>query len=78
LIMVDCDIYTSAVQALNFCKSLIKDTAIVFFDDWIEEEGFGEYRAWKEFLQQNPSFKATEIATYQPTGEIFQITNMAK
>jgi hypothetical protein len=39
LIMIDCDIYTSSVQALNFCKPLIKDTAIVFFDDWIEEEG---------------------------------------
>jgi hypothetical protein len=78
LIMVDCDIYTSSVQTLEFCKPLIKDTAIVIFDDWVEEEGFGEYRAWGEFLQQNPQFKATEFGTYKPTGKLFQVVNTAK
>jgi O-methyltransferase len=78
LIMVDCDIYTSSVETLNFCKPLIKDTSIVIFDDWIEKEGFGEYRAWTEFLQQNPHFKATEIDTYKPTGKLFQIVNTSR
>ena len=71
LIMVDCDIYTSSVQALDFCKPLIKDTAIIIFDDWVEEEGFGEYQAWKEFLTKNPQFKSTEFGTYKPTGKLF-------
>jgi O-methyltransferase len=78
LIMVDCDIYTSSVESLNFCKPLIKDTSIVIFDDWIEKEGFGEYRAWNEFLQQNPHFKAIEFGSYKPTGKLFQIVNTAK
>jgi O-methyltransferase len=78
LIMVDCDIYTSTVQVLNFCKSLIKDTAIIIFDDWIEEEGFGEYHSWKEFLQQNPHFEVTEFGTYEPTGKLFQVVNTGK
>jgi len=78
LIMVDCDLYSSAVQALNFCKPLIMDTAIVFFDDWIEEEGFGEYRAWKEFLAENPQFESTDFGTYKPTGKLFQVVNTGK
>jgi hypothetical protein len=73
-IMVDCDIYTSSIQALEFCKPFIKDTAIVFFDDWIDDRNFGEYKAWEEFLAANPNFKAKEFGSYQPTGKIFEIT----
>lgn len=74
VIMIDCDIYSSSKQALDFCKSLIKDKAIIFFDDWIEDKNYGEPRAWEEFLNENPTFKAKEFGAYQPTGRIFEIT----
>lgn len=75
IIMIDCDIYSSSIQSLNFCKPLIKDVAIIIFDDWIEDEGFGEYRAWQEFLNANPHFKSEEFGTYKPTGKLFILTN---
>ena len=75
LIMIDCDIYTSSIQALNFCEPLIKDKAIVFFDDWIDDKEFGEYRAWIEFLHKNPYFNSVDFGSYKPTGKLFVLTN---
>jgi hypothetical protein len=34
VIMIDCDIYSSARTALDFCAPLIKDRTVVVFDDW--------------------------------------------
>ncbi len=75
VIMIDCDIYTSSIQALNFCKPFIKDIAIVLFDDWVDDKEFGEYRAWIEFLNDNPHFKSEDFGSYKPTGKLFLITN---
>lgn len=74
VIMIDCDIYSSSKQALDFCKPLIKDKAIIFFDDWIDDKNFGEPRAWEEFLSGSPNFKAREFSTYEPSGRIFEIS----
>jgi O-methyltransferase len=74
VIMIDCDIYSSSKQALDFCRPLIKDKTVIFFDDWIDDKNFGEPRAWEEFLNENPTLKAKEFGTYQPSGRIFEIT----
>lgn len=72
-IMIDCDIYASAKHALDFCKPLIKDKTIVFFDDWNNDINNGEYRAWNEFLNENPQLVSKEFGTNYPTGKIFEI-----
>jgi O-methyltransferase len=74
VIMIDCDIYTSSKIALDFCRPLIKGEAIILFDDWMEEDkNVGEYRALKEFLEENPSLRAQLIDTYEPKGKIFLV-----
>ena len=66
IIMVDCDMYLSAKEALVFCAPLIDEKAIIFFDDWNSIEGtlaannLGESRAFKEFLEENPDLSAEE------------------
>jgi O-methyltransferase len=72
VIMIDCDLYTSAKQALDFCTPLIKDEAVVFFDDWTHSAGeddarLGEQRAFAEWLSENQSLDAREIGTYHQT-----------
>jgi len=57
--MIDCDLYSSAKQALDFCAPLIVGQTIIFFDDWgggtsLDKENLGEKRAFLEFLQANP------------------------
>ena len=71
--MIDCDIYISSKQALDFCRPLIKGSAVIFFDDWIEDKNVGECRALDEFLKKNPSFRAQEFDTYLPQGKIFLV-----
>lgn len=78
IIMMDCDLYSSAKEALNFCIPLIKDTSIIFFDDWSRDWLIGERRAFDEFLKENPHFIAEEMDTYKrsnPYGKIFLVTN---
>jgi len=81
VIMIDVDIYSSSVEALNFCKSLIKDTTIIFFDDWyslgLAEKNAGEKKAFDEFLKENPHFEVEDFGDYSfdgaTTGKIFKV-----
>jgi O-methyltransferase len=71
-IMIDCDLYSSAKTALEFSAPLIRDEAIIFFDDWdggsgLAERGEGEARAFGEFLAAHPEFTATEFDSYRHT-----------
>lgn len=83
LIMIDCDMYLSAKEALDFCAPLIKDHAIIFFDDWntagLAKKNMGEKCAFDEFLEENPKFEAEEFSTYSyygsPNGKIFLVSN---
>jgi O-methyltransferase len=81
LIMIDCDLYSSAKEALDFCKPLILDETIIFFDEWniFSGEDKGEKRAFEEFLQENPEFRATSWSTYSywpgdNFGKVFRVS----
>ena len=83
VIMIDCDIYTSTKEALEFCAPLIKDKAVICFDDWnsgnLAEKNMGEKKAFDEFLQKYPYFKAEDYGSYAcnnlPNGKLFMVTN---
>lgn len=72
IIMVDCDLYSSAKQALDFCAPLIQKEAIIFFDDWestekLSDKNIGEKKAFEEFLKKNKEFSAEEFGSYYHT-----------
>jgi predicted O-methyltransferase YrrM len=79
LIMIDCDIYSSAKEALRFCAPLIKDEAVVVFDDWgsgnLAERDLGEKRAFDEFLRDNPDLMAERLPDlrYTEASEVFLV-----
>lgn len=78
VIMVDCDIYSSAREALEFCAPLIRDRAVILFDDWHSagpmEKSWGERRAFEEFLTRHPVFKVEPLPSYAQNAEVFLIT----
>ena len=85
IIMIDCDIYSAAVTALAFCAPLIRDRAVMFFDDWNAdrlagtaqqaESFFGERQAFEEFLARNPDLRAEELLPpYNEYSKIFFVT----
>jgi hypothetical protein len=63
VIMVDCDLYASARQALDFCAPLITDDVVIVFDDWpADDAGYqGENVAFAEFLAANIHLTATPL-----------------
>jgi O-methyltransferase len=70
LIMIDCDLYSSSKEALDYCAPLIKDYAVIFFDDWnagngkLAKNNMGQKRAFDEFLKENPVFVVDELESY--------------
>ena len=79
VIMVDCDIYSSAKTALDFCGPLIQDHTVIFFDDWnsggLAERNLGEKCAFDEFLQENPHFITEDFGSYGETDAVFLISH---
>jgi hypothetical protein len=77
IIMIDCDMYLSAKQALDFCGPLIQDASIVFFDDWhsgdLASKNLGEKRAFEEFLNDHPDFTIDHLGGYDPNSAVFLV-----
>lgn len=77
IVFIDCDTYGSSKAVLNFLKPLLKEDAILCFDDWklydLDIKGLGEYKAFNEFLESNTSFEAKEIKSYNRKSKSFLI-----
>ena len=57
VIYVDCDLYASTVDVLDFIVDFLQIGTIIVFDDWNcfwADPQRGERRAWTEFLARNP------------------------
>jgi hypothetical protein len=77
IIMIDCDLYTSTRDALAFCEPLIRDTSIIYFDDWLStDSNHGEQRAFREFLGAHPHFQAEPLGGYHEKAEVFRIRRL--
>ena len=78
VVMVDCDICSSAREALDFCAPLIRDEALVLFDDWnsgnLAARGLGERKAFEEWLAAWGCFEAEPFGTYRAKAETFIVT----
>lgn len=65
IIMVDCDLYSSTVDALAFCEPLIHTQAAIVFDDYnasgLADKQLGERRAFDEFLDAHPDLHAERL-----------------
>lgn len=63
IVHIDCDLYESTLQVLDFLTDYIQDGTVILFDDWMCFKGHpnrGERRAFSEWLRKNPQFMATE------------------
>ena len=68
IIHIDSDLYESAKAVLNFIKPLLVDGTVIIFDDWYHFKGnpdLGEQKAFKDWLDANPEWIATQ---YQKEG----------
>jgi O-methyltransferase len=68
VVMIDCDLCSSARAALEFTAPLIDDRAVVFLDDWGHGGPDGEQRAWREFLAAHPELRGDPLGSYRAGG----------
>ena len=79
IVLIDCDLYSSAKKALDFCAPLISKETVIFFDDWhtegLAERNLGEKRAFDEFMNENCHLTAQKFENYGRNSEAFLVRN---
>jgi hypothetical protein len=75
VIMVDCDLYQSTIEALRFCQPAIVDQSVILFDDWypLADQGLGERKAFEEWLAGDATLRASELFDFPFHGKAFVV-----
>ena len=74
IVYIDCDLYESTRDVLNFIKKYLVNGSIVCFDDYFNNRGCpaqGEALALTEFLDENPDLTFIPYFCYAPLGKSF-------
>jgi len=74
--VIDCDFYESTRLALEFAAPLFADGSILLFDDWAaygNDPAKGEQRAFAEFLETHPAFRAEPLLEFGGHGKGFTL-----
>ena len=69
--LIDGDLYSSAVQCLQFIEDMVVDGTILILDDWQaynQADDRGERRAFAEFLARHSDYSAEEFFEYGSPG----------
>jgi len=69
-VRIDCDIYLPALDCLNYLAPRLADGAILVFDDWPHLRGYGEQRAFEEWLPTVPNLEF-EFLFYGAIGHFY-------
>jgi tetratricopeptide (TPR) repeat protein len=69
-VRIDCDIYLPALDCLNYLGPRLADGAILVFDDWPHLRGYGEQRAFEEWLPTVPHLEF-EFLFYGAIGHFY-------
>jgi len=74
--VIDCDVYESCVEVLNFIKPHLRNGSILLFDDYncfLEDDNHGERRALSEFENENEWFDKKHIFDFGWHGAAFEV-----
>lgn len=72
--LVDCDLYSSTVDCLEFLGERLVDGAIVIMDDWKsydEDPDRGQPKALDEFLAKETNWRCEPLFDYGSFGRVF-------
>jgi len=74
VVLMDCDLYSSTVDALTWIDSYLQDGTIILFDDWFsfgESEELGQQKAMSEFLEKRPNYRVEHLWKFCKHGNAF-------
>lgn len=72
--MIDCDLYSSTVEALEFLRYRLQDNSILIMDDWNcfnRDDNRGQRRALREFLATEPGLTVEPFVCYGANSQAF-------
>jgi hypothetical protein len=70
VVLVDCDLYASAVPVLEFVAPLLQTGTILIFDEyWNLGEDAGERRAHREFSERHPEIVSRPLSRFEVSTE---------
>ena len=72
--LIDCDLYSSTAEVLNFIKDMLINKCILMFDDWNcfgKDNIRGQRKAFNEFLEKNNELVAKPYFSYSLYGQTF-------
>jgi predicted O-methyltransferase YrrM len=75
--LIDCDLYASTVEVLNFLGDLLEEGSLLIFDDWNcfqGDDNKGQRRALREFLEGRTGVRAIPVFSYGHYGQVFRIS----
>jgi len=78
IVMIDCDTYSGAKEALNFCKPIVQQGTIFLLDDYFYYKGNknkGEMRAFEEFIHDS-GVEVRELCTYGMGSIVYIVTHI--
>lgn len=71
---IDCDLYSSTCEVLDWLGGLLSDGSILLFDDWFafgSDGELGQPRAFGVFLEKNPRLRAEPFVEFADNGKGF-------
>ena len=78
--LIDCDLYSSTVDVLNFLDGMLMKGSVLMFDDWNcfnKDDEKGQRKAFTEFKQKHKGFAVKELYPYGPHGQVFQVISLS-
>lgn len=77
LALIDCDLYASTRDVLNFIGAMLLDQTLLMFDDWNcydRDDNRGQRKAFREFLDTHPDVNAQPFLAYGAYGQVFVLS----
>ena len=78
LVYIDCDLYSSSKEVLNFIKKLLMNGSIIMLDDYYcsSKSGSlkGQRHAFDEFLSENSEFQIEHYKNFSDFGAMFLVS----
>lgn len=78
IVHIDCDLYSSAVQCLDFLTRRIADGAVILFDDWFCYRGRqdkGVHKAFDEWCRKE-DYHVSDYFSYSWAGRAFIVNTL--
>jgi len=74
VVLLDCDLYSSTIEALEWMDIYLQNGTVLLFDDWTsygDSKDLGQQKALEDFLSKRPNYKIEHLWKFCKHGNAF-------